>query len=180
MVKNAPTIRKQSLPTSAAPAAREVRVLFVCMGNICRSPTAEAVLRKALREHGLEGRVEVDSAGTHGYHVGEPPDPRTQRAAESRGYDMSAIRARKVAAQDLEYFDLVLAMDRSNLENLQRICLPDFSDRLGLLMSYSRAFDDEEVPDPYYGLGHGFDLVLDMIEDATAGVLAEIKQRLAA
>lgn len=180
MVKNAPTIRKQTLPTSVASVTREVRVLFVCMGNICRSPTAEAVLRKVLKEQGLDGRVEVDSAGTHGYHVGEPPDPRTQRAAESRGYDMSAIRARKVAAQDLEYFDLILAMDRSNLENLQRICLPDFSGRLGLLMNYSKAFDDDEVPDPYYGLGHGFDLVLDMIEDAAAGLLVEIKKRLAA
>ena len=180
MVRNAPTIRKQGLPTASTQTTRDVRVLFVCMGNICRSPTAEAVLRKALRDQGIDDRVEVDSAGTHGYHVGERADPRTQRAAESRGYDLSSIRARKVAAQDLEYFDLVLAMDRSNLENLQRICLSDFSERLGLLMTYSRAFDDEEVPDPYYGLGHGFDLVLDMIEDASAGLIVEIRKRLAA
>ena len=92
MVRNAPTIRKQGLPRAAKRTTREVRVLFVCMGNICRSPTAEAVLRKALKEHGIDDRVEVDSAGTHGYHVGEPPDPRTQRAAESRGYDLSSIR----------------------------------------------------------------------------------------
>lgn len=171
------------MPSTRASAVelvpRQISVLFVCMGNICRSPTAEAVFRKVLHDHGLLDRVEVDSAGTHGYHVGEPPDPRTQRAAETRGYDMSAIRARKVAAQDLEYFDLVLAMDRSNLENLQRICLPEYSTRLGLFMNYARAFDDEEVPDPYYGLGHGFDLVLDMIEDASAGLLVEIKKRLA-
>jgi protein-tyrosine phosphatase len=156
-----------------------VRVLFVCMGNICRSPTAEAVFRKVLQSNGLQDRVEVDSAGTHGYHVGEPPDPRTQRAAESRGYDMADLRARKVAVQDLEYFDLVLAMDRSNLENLQRICEPHLRKRLGLLMDYSRAFDDDEVPDPYYGLGHGFDLVLDMIEDAAAGLLEDVRKRIA-
>lgn len=175
-----PELKGKSLDLPGLTNGAQVRVLFVCMGNICRSPTAEAVFRKVLRDSGIDSQVEIDSAGTHGYHVGEPPDPRTQRAAESRGYDMSEIRARKVAAQDLEYFDLVLAMDRSNLENLQRICLPDYSQRLGLLMTYSKAFDDEEVPDPYYGLGHGFDLVLDMIEDASAGLLADVKKRLAA
>lgn len=154
------------------------KVLFVCMGNICRSPTAEAVFRRTLNRNGLEARVEVDSAGTHGYHVGESPDTRTQRAAASRGYDLSNIRARKVAPQDLEYFDLILAMDRNNLEILRRLCPPERQNRLRLFMDYARSFDDDEVPDPYYGLGQDFDLVLDMVEDASEGLLADIKQEL--
>lgn len=155
-----------------------IKVLFVCMGNICRSPTAEGVFRHFLRLNRLEGRVEVDSAGTHGYHVGEAPDPRTQRAAASRGYDLSNMRARKVAPQDLDYFDLILAMDHNNLETLKRICPPEKYEKLGLFMSYSHNFDDDEVPDPYYGLGHGFDLVLDMVEDASQGLLGTIVKRL--
>lgn len=148
------------------------------MGNICRSPTAEGVVRHMLRQKGLEDKVEVDSAGTHGYHVGEPPDQRTQRAAASRNYDLRDMRARKVAAQDLDYFDMILAMDHNNLSVLQRICPPDKHHRLGLFMSYSKNFDDDEVPDPYYGLGHGFDLVLDMVEDAANGLIESIEQQL--
>lgn len=155
-----------------------VKVLFVCMGNICRSPTAEGVMRHVLRQNKLDGLVEVDSAGTHGYHVGEAPDARTQRAAASRGYDLSDMRARKVAPQDLDYFDLILAMDHNNIEVLKRIFPPEKYDRLGLFMSYSKNFDDDEVPDPYYGLGHGFDMVLDMVEDAAQGLVDTIKQRL--
>jgi len=157
-----------------------IKVLFVCMGNICRSPTAEGVVRQMLRRKELDDRVEVDSAGTHGYHVGEPPDQRTQRAAAIRTYDLSDMRARKVAAQDLDYFDLILAMDHNNLSVLQRICPPEKHDRLGLFMSYSKNFDDDEVPDPYYGLGHGFDLVLDMVEDAADGLIESLEQRLLA
>lgn len=157
-----------------------IKVLFICMGNICRSPTAEGIFRKMLRERRLEGRIEVDSAGTHGYHVGEAPDPRTQRAAAARGYDLSNIRARKVAPQDLEYFDLVLAMDKNNLDVLRRMCPPEHAGRLGLFMGYSRNFDDDEVPDPFYGLGHGFDLVIDMVEDASSGLLDELVARLPA
>jgi len=153
------------------------KVLFVCMGNICRSPTAEGVFRHILRQKRLDDRVEVDSAGTHGYHVGEAPDLRTQRAAASRGYDLSDMRARKVAPQDLDYFDLILAMDHNNLEVLRRICPPEKYDRLGLFMSYARNFDDDEVPDPFYGLGHGFDLVLDMVEDAAKGLIETIEMR---
>jgi protein-tyrosine phosphatase len=156
-----------------------IKVLFVCMGNICRSPTAEGVFRHLLRARNLDERkIEVDSAGTHGYHAGEAPDQRTQRAAAVRGYRLSDMRARKVAAQDLEYFDLILAMDHNNLSVLRRLCPPDKHDRLGLFMSYSKNFDDDEVPDPYYGLGHGFDLVLDMIEDAASGLLESLEQRL--
>ncbi|MFZ4536806.1 low molecular weight protein-tyrosine-phosphatase [Propionivibrio sp.] len=153
------------------------KVLFVCMGNICRSPTAEGVFRHMLREMNLEDKVDVDSAGTHGYHVGEAPDQRTQRAAARRGYDLSGIRARKIAPQDLDYFDLILAMDRNSLEALHLVCPPERTDRLGLFMDYSKNFDDDEVPDPYYGLGQGFDLVLDMVEDATRGLVDIVKER---
>jgi protein-tyrosine phosphatase len=154
------------------------RVLLVCMGNICRSPTAEGVLRQLLKINNLGDTVEVDSAGTHGYHVGEAPDSRTQRAAALRGYNLSQLRARKVARQDLDYFDLILAMDKSNFDNLQRMAAPEQQERIRLFMDYARNFDDEEVPDPYYGLGHGFDLVLDMVEDASLGLIDEIRQKL--
>lgn len=154
------------------------RVLLVCMGNICRSPTAEGVFRHFIKINNLGDKVEVDSAGTHGYHVGEAPDSRTQRAAAARGYNLSQLRARKVARQDLDYFDLILAMDKSNLDNLRRMATPEQQQRLGLFMDYSKNFDDEEVPDPYYGLGHGFDLVLDMVEDASLGLVESIKKKL--
>jgi len=154
------------------------RVLLVCMGNICRSPTAEGVLRQFIKINNLGDIVEVDSAGTHGYHVGEAPDSRTQRAAAIRGYNLSQLRARKVARQDLDYFNLILAMDKSNLDNLQRMASPEQQDRIKLFMDYSKNFDDNEVPDPYYGLGHGFDLVLDMVEDASLGLIDEIKKEL--
>lgn len=151
------------------------RVLLVCMGNICRSPTAEVVLREFIKNNNLGDKVEVDSAGTHGYHVGESPDSRTQRAAAARGYNLSQLRARKVARQDLDYFDLILAMDKSNLDNLKRMATEEQQERIKLFMEYARNFDDEEVPDPYYGLGHGFDLVLDMVEDASKGLVEAIK-----
>jgi len=154
------------------------RVLLVCMGNICRSPTAEGVLRKYIKNSGLGDKVEVDSAGTHGYHVGEAPDSRTQRAASARGYNLTQLRARKVARQDLDYFDLILAMDKSNLDNLWRMATPEQKERIKLFMDYAKNFDDDEVPDPYYGLGHGFDLVLDMVEDAAQGLIEEIKQKI--
>lgn len=155
-----------------------IKVLFVCMGNICRSPTAEGVFRKHLQQQKLDGRVQVDSAGTHGYHVGEAPDPRTQRAAAERGYDLSDLRARKVAPDDMEYFDLILAMDRRNLDGLRAICPPERQHRLKLFMHYARNFDEDEVPDPYYGLGYGFDVVLDMVEDASLGLVESLKREL--
>ncbi|EKE18117.1 MAG: hypothetical protein ACD_10C00120G0001 [uncultured bacterium] len=156
------------------------RVLLVCMGNICRSPTAEVVLRQYIKLNNLGDKVEVDSAGTHGYHVGEAPDSRTQRAAAVRGYNLSQLRARKVARQDLDYFDLILAMDKSNLDNLRRMATPEQQERIKLFMQYAKNFEDDEVPDPYYGLGHGFDLVLDMVEDAAQGLIEEVKQNSAA
>lgn len=154
------------------------KVLLVCMGNICRSPTAEGVLKRYVVGSGLGDKVEVDSAGTHGYHVGEAPDSRTQRAAMARGYNLSQLRARKVAYQDLEYFDLILAMDRTNLDNLKRMASPELHPKIRLFMDFSKNFDDDEVPDPYYGLGHGFDLVLDMVEDASIGLVDELKKKL--
>lgn len=154
------------------------RVLFVCMGNVCRSPTAQAVFRHKLQVARIADSVEVDSAGTHGYHIGEAADPRTRRAAETRGYDLARHRARKIAWQDFADFDLILAMDRANLENLHRIATPEQQKRIRLFMDFSALFDDDEVPDPYYGLGHTFDLVLDMIEDASAGLLKVVKKAL--
>lgn len=154
-----------------------MKVLLVCMGNICRSPTAEGVLMKYIKTNGLEDTVEVDSAGTHGYHVGEAPDSRTQRAASARGYDLSDLRARKVSIQDLEYFDLILAMDKINLDNLKRMSSPNLHKKIKLFMDYAHHFDDDEVPDPFYGLGHGFDLVLDMVEDAAEGLIATLKKK---
>jgi len=153
----------------------QFRVLFVCMSNICRSPTAEVVFRHFVEVNGLGNKVEVDSAGTHRYHVGEAADTRTMRAAAARGYDLSQHRARKVAHQDLDYFDRILAMDKSNLDNLRRMASPEQQARIKLFMDYSAHFDDDEVPDPHYGLGHTFDLVLDMIEDAAQGLVDEIK-----
>lgn len=155
-----------------------IKILFVCMGNICRSPTAEGIFRHLVEKAGLTERILVDSAGTHGYHVGEAPDSRTQRAAQARGLDISGLRARKVAEEDLRSFDLVLAMDKANLDFLRGLCPQERSHRLRLMMSYSRHFHEEEVPDPYYGLGQGFDLVLDMLEDASQGLLDSLRREL--
>jgi len=151
------------------------RILFVCMGNICRSPTAEGVTSKILINNRLESIIKVDSAGTHGYHIGEPPDPRTREAAMKRGIDLSGLRARKVVPEDFERFDLLLAMDRDNLALLKRGARPEHHAKLGLFMSYASRFDTDEVPDPYYGGGQGFELVLDMTEDAARGLIEALQ-----
>ena len=148
-----------------------VRILMVCMGNICRSPTAEAVLRAKLAAAGLAARVEVDSAGTHGYHVGAPPDPRAQEHAERRGYDLASLRARLVAPRDFERFDLLLAMDEDNLAILARQCPSAHRHKLKLLLSYAPAVGHAAVPDPYYGGAAGFDHVLDLVEAACDGLV---------
>jgi protein-tyrosine phosphatase len=153
------------------------RILFVCMGNICRSPTAEGVVRKILINKGLETIIKVDSAGTHGYHTGESPDPRTCEAALKRGIDLAGLRARKVVPEDFERFDLVLAMDRSNLAFLKRGARPEHHPKLGLFMEYARRFRIDEVPDPYYGGEKGFELVLDMAEDAGWGLIETLQSR---
>jgi protein-tyrosine phosphatase len=154
-----------------------MRVLFVCLGNICRSPTAEGVLRHKLREAGLEGCVEVDSAGTGDWHVGKAADIRTRQAAQQRGYDLSALRARQVKVDDFRAFDLVLAMDNSNLHDLQQLRPGNASAELDLfLRRYQSALD--EVPDPYYGGEAGFAQVLDLIEQACDALVLELKGRL--
>ncbi|MCJ7838990.1 MAG: low molecular weight phosphotyrosine protein phosphatase [Burkholderiales bacterium] len=149
-------------------------VLFCCTGNICRSPTAEGVFAKKIADAGLTGRIVADSAGTHGYHVGEPPDPRTRRAAKARGYDLSALRARQVKREDFDRFDLVLAMDSGNRAFLARLCPRASGHKLRLMMEYARSHDERDVPDPYYGGPNGFDGVLTMLEDATEGLLLHI------
>lgn len=157
---------------------RNIQILLVCMGNICRSPTAEGVLRQRLQEAGLAHRVIVDSAGTHGYHVGEPPDRRAVEAAAGRGYDLSRLIARQVSVQDCHDYDLILAMDRANLAELQRLCPRMHQHKLRLFLAYSRRYPGQEVPDPYYGGRDGFERVLDMIEDAADGLLASLRQEL--
>lgn len=154
----------------------KISILFVCMGNICRSPTAEGVFRQRLRDAGLESLVKLDSAGTHGYHVGRSPDDRAQEAALRRGYDLSDLVGRQVSALDFQDFDLILAMDHENLVNLRRDCPPAQQHKLRLFLSYSSRFADREVPDPYYGGTQGFDRVLDMVEDAADGLVAEIRR----
>lgn len=154
-----------------------VKVLFVCMGNICRSPTAEGVFVKRLHEEGLEQAVSVDSAGTHAYHVGEPPDSRAQQAARKRGVDLGHIRARRAVAEDFLEFDYVLAMDQENLFGLERICPPDARTQPQLFLDYAASLEINEVPDPYYGGSAGFERVLDMIEAAAEGLLQDIRHR---
>lgn len=152
------------------------RILFVCMGNICRSPTAEGVARNIIINSGLENILKVDSAGTHDYHIGESPDPRTCQAALQRGIDLSGLRARQVCPEDFERFDLLLAMDRANLAHLKRGARPEYHAKLGLFMTYADAFAEDEVPDPYYGGEKGFERVLDMAEDAARGLIAALTQ----
>ena len=153
-----------------------MRVLFVCLGNICRSPTAEGVLRHQLALAGLAGQVEVASAGTGDWHVGKPPDSRTQRAALLRGYDLSAQRAQQVSALDFSRYDLILAMDKSNLGHLKALQPAAGRAELDLfLRRYQGQLD--EVPDPYYGGEEGFSQVLDLIEVACHGLVAELKGR---
>lgn len=151
-----------------------IKVLFVCMGNICRSPTAEGVFAEVLKRHGLEDRVSVDSAGTHAYHVGSAPDPRARSAALRRGMDISRQRARRVVREDFDEFDYILVMDRDNLAILEELSPPRPHARLRLLLEFAPELGTDEVPDPYYGGGAGFERVLDMIEAAAEGLLQEI------
>lgn len=151
------------------------RVLFVCMGNICRSPTAEAVFRHLLASEGADLEVEVDSAGTHAYHVGEPPDGRSTAAARRRGIVMDDLRARRVSGDDFAAFDFVLAMDEDNLALLRRMAPRQYHERIRLFLDYAPAASRREVPDPYYGGENGFEDVLDLIEEAARGLLAALR-----
>ncbi|MDO5290644.1 MAG: low molecular weight protein-tyrosine-phosphatase [Pseudomonadota bacterium] len=147
---------------------------MVCMGNICRSPTAHGVLQKRLEDAGLAGRVQVDSAGTHGYHVGAPPDERAQAHAARRGYDLSAQRARQLVARDFDDFDLVLVMDAANERAARAVCPPAARHKLHRLTDFCTRHAAHEVPDPYYGGQAGFEHVLDLVEDACEGLLRRL------
>ena len=151
------------------------RILFICMGNICRSPTAEGVFRQQVEKLGLSEHFEIDSAGTGDWHVGLPPDSRAQQAARERNIDLSGLRARQVESRDLEYYDLVIAMDSDNRERLMGMAGDRHRHKVKLLLEYSDNPGDMEVPDPYYGGEHGFDLVLDLIEEACNQLLDSLR-----
>ncbi len=153
-------------------------VLFVCTGNICRSPTADGVLRKKLVASRMAEHVTVDSAGTMDYHVGEPPDERSQAHARKRGYDLSALRARQVRATDFDDFDLVVAMDDSHLKALLRQCPPAQKHKVQRFTAFCQMHKAHEVPDPYYGGAQGFEQVLDLVEDGCDGLLAHIEEQI--
>ena len=155
-----------------------MRILFVCMGNICRSPTAEGVFRRLVEERAPQSGLEIDSAGTHNYHVGDPPDARAIAAAARRGIDLHRLRARQVQAADFERFDLIVAMDRLNRETLLASCPEPYRSRIRLFMEFAGDSDIEDVPDPYYGGPLGFEQVLDLAEEAAAGLLDELLQQL--
>ena len=149
-----------------------MKILFVCTGNICRSPTAAGVFAHFVRQAGLEDRITVESAGTHDYHVGSAPDRRSQQHAARRGYDLSALRARQVRRRDFEEFDLVVAMDRGHLDILRDNCPPQHQGKLRMLIN------GRDVPDPYYGGPDGFDEVLDLVEAACLALLSEVREKL--
>jgi len=152
-----------------------VKIRFVCLGNICRSPTAEVVFRAIASREAPDIALEIDSAGTAGYHVGEAPDRRTRQAAARRGYDLSALQARIVEPRDFGHFDLILAMDRENLRALQRQAPPQARERLRLFLEFAPETGISEVPDPYYGGPNGFEEVLDLIEAASRGLLEHLR-----
>ncbi|MEQ1559385.1 MAG: low molecular weight protein-tyrosine-phosphatase [Methyloglobulus sp.] len=149
----------------------KIKVLFVCMGNICRSPTAEGVFTKLIKEKNLTAFFAIDSAGTHAYHVGNPPDERAQQAALKRGVDLQHLRARKVHSSDFEYYDYVLVMDDDNYANVIYDCPAEYKDKVKYFLEYAPHLGVKEVPDPYYGGKFGFEQVLDMVEDASLGFL---------
>ncbi|MEX0975993.1 MAG: low molecular weight protein-tyrosine-phosphatase [Woeseia sp.] len=161
------------MPTVSGVQVR-TSVLFVCMGNICRSPTAEGVFRKVVTDAGLADRIRVDSAGTHAYHVGEPPDRRAQAAASRRGVMLADIRARRFRDEDFDEFDYILAMDRDNLAELQQRVPAQRATGLHLFLEFAGHDGAIEVPDPYYGGATGFELVLDLVENASHGLLNRI------
>lgn len=153
--------------------ANKPSVLFVCLGNICRSPTAEAVFRHKAKQAGLD--MVIDSAGTHGYHIGKAPDKRSIATGELKGYSFKGLKCRRVEASDFEEFDYIMAMDESNYENLLEISNGVNQDRIHYFLDFAPG-DDKEVPDPYYGGKRGFELVLDLIEKASDGFIAHLKK----
>lgn len=157
--------------------AKKVKVLFCCMGNICRSPLAQGVFEDLVAREGLDHLIEVDSAGTHAYHVGEAPDSRAQATARARGIELGGQKARQFGGDDFARFDYVLAMDRGNLEILHGSCPAELRQKVRLYLDYAPDRPEEEVPDPYYGGQSGFDQVLELVETAARGLLADIRQR---
>ena len=155
-------------------------ILFVCLGNICRSPTADGVLRQKVLDHGLNHAVRVDSAGTSNYHPGKPPDMRSQAAAKRRGYDLSDLRARQIVDADYAKFDLILAMDWDNLAMLQEACPAEHQHKLRRLTEFCQRHATDVVPDPYFGGESGFEQVLDLVEDACDGLLAHVAKGISA
>lgn len=153
-----------------------VKILFVCMGNICRSPTAEGVFRHFVTQADLQNVIEIDSAGTIGYHIGNPPDSRASAAAKLRGIDLSSQRSRIVENSDFEYFDYIIAMDNDNEIELHNRCPDEHKEKIQLFLNYADNTEAQEVPDPYYGSGNGFEIVLDLIEDASSGFLQHLKK----
>ena len=154
-----------------------ISVLFVCMGNICRSPTAQGVFEQLLVKNDLAAVIQIDSAGTHAYHIGEKPDERASAAALKRGINLSSQKARRIRPDDFHDFDYIIAMDSSNYEDLASNCPPEHESKLRLLMEFAPDIEVYEVPDPYYGGATGFERVLDLIEQASAGLLAHIRQQ---
>ena len=154
-----------------------MKILFVCLGNICRSPTAEAVFRHVVAHEAPELEIAIESAGIGSWHIGEPPDRRAQAAARRRGFDMSSIRARQIVREDFSRFDLILAMDRENLSELRRRAPPQFQPRVRLFLDFLEERDSDDVPDPYYGGDAGFEQVLDLAEAASRGLLSYLRQR---
>ncbi len=155
---------------------KQLKVLFVCMGNICRSPTAEGVFNKIITDQYLIDRFSIDSAGTHAYHTGESPDLRAQKAAQDREVDLSKIRARKVIMGDFEDFDYLLAMDEDNHASMMKVCPEEYQHKIKLFLEYAPHLPTREVPDPYYGGAYGFEKVLDLIEEASAGFIIDLQK----
>ncbi len=153
-----------------------MRILFVCLGNICRSPMAEGVFRAEAARRGLD--VEIDSAGTSDWHVGEPPDPRAREAAAGIGIDISALRGRQATRRDMRTHDLILAMDRENLDHLKRLAGPEHAHKVRLFLDFAPDRMEDEVPDPYYGGPEGFAHVLDLLQDAARGLADHVEERL--
>jgi protein-tyrosine phosphatase len=151
-----------------------MRILFVCTGNICRSPTAHAVMRTLVERHGLASEVDVDSAGFEGWHVGEPPDARSRAHARLRGYDLDGLRARRIVAADFERFDLVVALDEGHVERARALCPPELHHRIRRMAAYSRLPEGEGVPDPYDGSEADFERVLDLVEAGCRQLIAEL------
>jgi protein-tyrosine phosphatase len=154
----------------------QIKVLFVCMGNICRSPTAEGVFTALAARHQMASHLHVDSAGTHAYHVGDPPDPRAQNAALRRGIDLSRLRARRVSLRDFHEYDYVLAMDADNYAHLLQLCPDEARYKLKMFLEFAPHLNESDVPDPYYGGELGFERVLDMVEAASEGLLDHIRK----